>query len=166
MLGSGLGVLAMSGLPARCLPAVDLPLTLRVLAVALVPAAGLILASTPLAETNPRARSAPSGRSAVLWRTLTGAHGRYCSQGKARGGCPTILLERDQKAKETLICESIALLRTRQKMKRSETCASEGEARIDDSSGGSLQTIEDGSDFPIGISPRRLPSLAAMRQPD
>jgi hypothetical protein len=103
MPGSGLGVLAMSGLPPRRLPAADLPLTLRVLAVALVPAAGLILASTPLAETNPRAWSAPSGRSAVLWRTLSGAHGRYCSQGKARGGCPTILLERDQKAKETLI---------------------------------------------------------------
>jgi len=33
MAGSGLGVLAMSGLPPRRLPAVDLPLTVRVLAV-------------------------------------------------------------------------------------------------------------------------------------
>ncbi len=85
MPGFGLGVLAMSGLPPRRLPTVDLPPALRLLAVALVPASRLILPPTPLAETNPRARSAPSGRSAVFSRTLSGAHGRYCSQGKSSG---------------------------------------------------------------------------------
>src|SRR5262249_44929486 len=67
------------------LPAADLPLALRVLAVALVPAPRLVLAPAPLAETDPRARSAPTGRSAGLWRTLTGAHGRYRSQGNSSG---------------------------------------------------------------------------------
>ena len=85
MPGSGRGVLAMSGLPSRRLPAADLPLAMRVLAVALVPAPRLVLPPTPLAEANPRARSAPSGRSAGLWRTLTDAHGRYHSQGKSSG---------------------------------------------------------------------------------
>ena len=85
MPGSGLAALAMSGLPTRRLPAVNLSLKLGVLAVALVPPAGLVLASTPLEETNPRARSSSSGRSAGLWRTLTGAHGRGHSQGKSSG---------------------------------------------------------------------------------
>lgn len=85
MPGSGLGVLAMSGLPPRRLPAADLPLALRVLAVALVPTPRAVLAPTPLAETDPWARSAPSGRRTVLWGTLTGAHGRYCSQGNSSG---------------------------------------------------------------------------------
>ena len=39
----------------------------------------------------------------------------------------------------------------RQRTKRLEKSASEGDTRIDDYSGGSLQTIETGSDFPIGI---------------
>jgi hypothetical protein len=106
--GSGLVVLAMSGLPPRRLPAADLPLALRVLAVALVPAPRAVRAPAPLAETDPRARAAPSGRSAVICRTLTGAHGRYCSQGEARGGCPTILLERHQNTKATLPRQSNA----------------------------------------------------------
>lgn len=85
MPGPGPGVLAISGLPPCRQPAADLPLAMRVLAVALVPAPGLVLAPAPLAETHPRARSAPSGRRAGLWRTLTGAHGRYCSQGNGSG---------------------------------------------------------------------------------
>jgi hypothetical protein len=36
--GFGKGILAMLSLPPRCLPAVDLPLTFRLLAVPLVPA--------------------------------------------------------------------------------------------------------------------------------
>ena len=59
MPGFGFGVLAMSGLPLRRLPTMDLPLAFRLLAVALVPAPRLILAPTPLAEANPWARSAP-----------------------------------------------------------------------------------------------------------
>lgn len=78
--GFGLDVLAMSGLPPRRLPAADFPLALRVLAVALVPTPRPVLAPTSLAETDPRARSAPSDRTAGLWRTLTGAHGRWPSR--------------------------------------------------------------------------------------
>jgi hypothetical protein len=74
--GFDVGVLAMSGLPPRRLPAVDLPPAFRILAVALVPTPRLILAPTTFAQAIPRARSAPSGRAAVLSRTLTSAHGR------------------------------------------------------------------------------------------
>jgi hypothetical protein len=41
---------------------------------------------------------------------------------------------------------------TRQRTKRLEKSASEGDTRIVGNSGGCLQTIETGSDFPIGIS--------------
>ncbi len=39
----------------------------------------------------------------------------------------------------------------KQRTKRFEKSASEGDMRIHGNSGGSLQTIETGSDFPIGI---------------
>src|SRR5262245_9942779 len=41
---------------------------------------------------------------------------------------------------------------TRQRTKRLEKSASEGDTRIDDRSGGSPLTIEPGSDFPLGIT--------------
>ena len=47
--GFGLGGLAMFGLPSRRLPASDLPPAFRILAIALVPAPGLVLAPTPFA---------------------------------------------------------------------------------------------------------------------
>ena len=40
---------------------------------------------------------------------------------------------------------------TRQRTKRLEKSASEGDTRIDDNSGGSPLTIEIGAEFPIGI---------------
>jgi hypothetical protein len=83
--GFDVGVLAMSGLPLRRLPASDLPLALRILTVALIPTPRLVLAPTPFAQADPWARSAPSGRTAVLSRTLTSAHGRCFSQGKSSG---------------------------------------------------------------------------------
>jgi hypothetical protein len=119
MPGFGLGVLAMSGLPPRRLPAAHFPLALRVLAVALVPAPRVVLAPAPLAETDPRARPAPSGRSAVLCRTLTGAHGRYCSQGDSSGRMSDHPPRALSKAKETLPRQSIAFRGTRQRMRRS-----------------------------------------------
>jgi hypothetical protein len=75
VLGSGEGVLAMSGLPTRRLPASDFSLALWLLAVALVPAPRLVLASTPFAEAGPRAWSPRSGPTAVLSRNVAGAHG-------------------------------------------------------------------------------------------
>jgi hypothetical protein len=83
--GLDVGVLAMSSLPLRRLPASDLPLAVRILAVALVPPPRLVLVPTAFAEANPWARSAPSGRTAVRSRTLTNAHGRCFSQGKSSG---------------------------------------------------------------------------------
>ena len=83
--GFDVGVLAMSGLALRRLPASDLPLAVWILAVALVPTPRLVLVPTAFAQADPRARSAPSGRTAVRSRTLTSAHGRCFSQGKSSG---------------------------------------------------------------------------------
>ncbi len=47
--GFGKDVLAMSGLPPRRQPPADLPAAFRILAIALVPAPGLVLAPTPFA---------------------------------------------------------------------------------------------------------------------
>jgi len=44
---------------------------------------------------------------------------------------------------------------TRQRTKRLEKSASEGDTRIDDNSGGSPLTIEIGAEFPIGITARK-----------
>jgi hypothetical protein len=60
MLPDG-AILAVLGLAPRRLPTTDLPLTLRVVTVALVPTPGQVLAITPFAQANPWARSTPSG---------------------------------------------------------------------------------------------------------
>ncbi len=85
MLGFDAGILATFGLAASRLPALDLPLAFRVLAVALVPASWLILASAPFAQADPWAGSAPSGQMAVALRTVKGAYGSGNSQGKSSG---------------------------------------------------------------------------------
>src|SRR5262249_39637043 len=76
VLGLDAGVLAPFGLAACRLPAPDLSPAVRVLAVALVPASRLVLASASLAQTDPPPRSAPSGFTTVLCLNLRGAHGR------------------------------------------------------------------------------------------
>ena len=83
--GFGTGILAMLGLSPRRLPAADLPLAFRVLAVALVPTPRLVLSSTPFAQANPWPWSAPSGPMAALPLNVIGAHGRCFSQGKELG---------------------------------------------------------------------------------
>jgi hypothetical protein len=90
----GLGGRSTFGLPPRRLPAADLPQTLRILSVALVPAPRLVLAAAPFAQADPRARSSRSGQTAVCCFNLAGAHGRSVSQGKARGECASVLLGR------------------------------------------------------------------------
>jgi hypothetical protein len=55
---------------------------------------------------------------------------------------------------------------TRQRTKRLEKSASEGDTRIDDYSGGSLQTIETGSDLPIGIKTSSLPPRGRPAVPE
>ena len=79
------------GLPLCCLPATDLPLTFRILAVTLVPAPRLVLLSAPLAQAPPRPRVASSGMTTTLCFILTGAHGSDASQGIARGERATVL---------------------------------------------------------------------------
>ena len=76
LLGFDAGIPPPFGLAASRLPALEFPLALRVLAVALVPASGLVLASASFAQAEPRTRSAPSGQTTALWLKLRGAHGR------------------------------------------------------------------------------------------
>jgi hypothetical protein len=80
-----LGVLAMFGLPSCRLPATDLPLTLRLLAVALVPTPRLVLVRASFAQTHPRARPATPGQTAAFALNVVDAHGRVLSQGKSSG---------------------------------------------------------------------------------
>jgi hypothetical protein len=96
MLCSDVGILATLGLAPRRLPATNVPQTLGRLAVALVPAPCLVLVTASLTQAISDARSARSGPTAMISRTLTSAHGRTCSQGKARGECANILSERNQ----------------------------------------------------------------------
>jgi hypothetical protein len=87
MLESDHDVLAMFGLPPGRLPAMNLLPAFRVLAVALVPASGLVYASAFVAHAEPRARSPRSGQTAVSVSNVDRAHGSGNSQGKARGEC-------------------------------------------------------------------------------
>jgi hypothetical protein len=75
VLGLGRIILASSRLPPRRLPAAEFPPAFGVLAVTLVPAPRLILLPTPFAQTDPQPRSSRTGMAAVLWLTMTAAHG-------------------------------------------------------------------------------------------
>jgi hypothetical protein len=87
MLGFDAIVPTVFSLAASRLPASDMPQAFRGLAVALVPASWLVLASASLAKASPRARSPRSGQTTVSVRTVESAHGSGNSQGKARGEC-------------------------------------------------------------------------------
>jgi len=87
MLGLDAGILTTFSLTAGRQPAADLPQAFRVLAVALVPATWLVLASAAFAQADSRARSPRSGQTAVPVSNVDGAHGSRNSQGKARGEC-------------------------------------------------------------------------------
>jgi hypothetical protein len=87
MLCSDAFVPATLSLTASRLPAADVPQAFRILAVALVPASWLILASASFAKASPWARSPRSGQTAVSVSTVEAAHGSGNSQGKARGEC-------------------------------------------------------------------------------
>jgi hypothetical protein len=77
MLSFGLGIQPPPGLPPRCLPAANLPLTFRILAVTLVPTPRRVLPAAPFAQTNPRPRTASTGTTTALWFILAGAHGSH-----------------------------------------------------------------------------------------
>jgi hypothetical protein len=95
-------ILTMSGLPPRGMPAPDLPLAFRLLAVTLVPRARLINASAPLAQADAWARSTPSGQRAVRSFNVVGAHGRCFlpreSSGRMRQHSPRALSKHEPNA--------------------------------------------------------------------
>lgn len=74
-------VLTSSGLPPRRLPASDQAQAFGVLAVTLVGAPWLVLASTALAQTEPR----PWSSAAAVWLMMRMAHGSAFSQGQPGG---------------------------------------------------------------------------------
>ena len=75
MLGFGLGIQPALGLPPRCLPAANLPLAFRILAVTLVPTPRLVLLSAAFAQAKPHPRAASTGTTTALWFMVAGAHG-------------------------------------------------------------------------------------------
>jgi hypothetical protein len=78
VLSFGCGIQAASGLPLRRLPAADLPLAFRILAVTLVPTPRLVLPSAAFAQAQPRARAASTGTTTAVWFIVAGAHGSRC----------------------------------------------------------------------------------------
>jgi hypothetical protein len=87
MAGLDADVPATPGLSTSSLPALDLPLAFRILAVALGPASRLVRVLTTFAQAAPPARLTCPGQTTVFSRTVEGAHGSGYSQGKARGEC-------------------------------------------------------------------------------
>jgi hypothetical protein len=77
VLGFAWGVPATIGLAPGGLPAADLALALRILAVTLVPTPRLVLAPAPIAQAFSPARSARCGPRTVLSRTLVRAQRRF-----------------------------------------------------------------------------------------
>jgi hypothetical protein len=94
MLGFGRLVLTPFGLPPRRLPAPQQTQAFGVLAVTLVWASRLILASAAFAQASPRPRSSRSGMATALWLMIMAAHGSAISQGIARGKRVIVLLGR------------------------------------------------------------------------
>jgi hypothetical protein len=94
MLGFDRIVLTPFGLPPRRLPAPQQTQAFGLLAVTLVRAPRLVLASTAFAQANPRPRSSRTGRAAAFWIMIMVAHGSAISQGTARGKRANVLLGR------------------------------------------------------------------------
>jgi len=101
VLGFDIVILATFGLAPRRLPATNAPQALRILAVALVPVPCLIPTTAPFTQAFSDARPACSGPAVMISRNLASAHGRSCSQGKARGECANTLSERQQNTNQT-----------------------------------------------------------------
>jgi hypothetical protein len=91
MLGFGLGIQPALGLPPCCLPAANLPLAFRILAVTLVPTPRLVLPSAAFAQANPHPRAASTGTSTALWFIVAGAHGSHHLPRDSPGRRATVL---------------------------------------------------------------------------
>ena len=83
VLGFDRFIQATPGLPLGRLPALDLPQTLGVLAVTLVPTPWQVLLATAFAQANPGPRSSRTGTATAIWTTITATHGSVISQGPA-----------------------------------------------------------------------------------
>jgi hypothetical protein len=118
MLGFGGGGLATFSLSPRRQPAVDLSPAFQVLAVALVPTSRVVLATALFVDAGSLARAARSGFGTAFFFNVVVAHGRFGSQGKARGECANILPGRYQSSNKTLAYQSIVFSRTRHRDKR------------------------------------------------
>ena len=68
------------GLTLACLPPMNQPQALGILAIPLVPTVRLKVPTAPLAQTNPRREAMPPGGTTRLWIRLRGTHGRCYSQ--------------------------------------------------------------------------------------
>jgi hypothetical protein len=110
-------ILTMSGLSPCRLPTVDLSPAFRILAVALVPGPRHVLASAPFAQADPRPRPARSSGTMGRCLTVTGAHGRLVSQGKARGECASVLPERYPRRERNAYLSVYGLRRNKTKKK-------------------------------------------------
>lgn len=84
----GGGIQATAGLSLGCLPAAHLPLTVRLLAVPLVPTPRLVLPSAAFAQADTRPGAARSGTARGLWLIVVAAHGsRYLPRDSSGGTC-------------------------------------------------------------------------------
>jgi len=109
VLGFDVVILATCSLPLCRQPAADFSQAFRVLAVSLVPAPRLVLASAIFVQTGARARAALSGLGTALYFNVVVAHGRSISQRQARGECVTTLPGRYQNANKTIAYQSKAV---------------------------------------------------------
>ena len=89
----GVGLTTFSLSPCRQ-PAVDLSQAFRILTVALVPTTRVVLATALFVDASSLAWAALSGFGTGFFFNVVVAHGRFGSQGKARGECVNILPER------------------------------------------------------------------------
>ncbi len=148
--GFGKVILAMLSLAPGRLPAVDLPLTFRLLAVTLVPAPWLVLTPALFAQALPRTRPARSGLGTAFSLTLVGAHGRNCSQGKSSGRMRQHSLRAlsNHKPHGCLPVYRVPANKT-EKETNSEICV-EGDARMGAHSGVSLEMLKTAAEFLLG----------------
>jgi hypothetical protein len=102
------GIATASSLSLRRLPAADLPLAVRILAITLVPTAWLVLSSAAFAQTDPGARSSWPGTARALWFKVAGAHGstHYLPRDSPGGTCHRSSRALVQIGNDTGACQS------------------------------------------------------------
>ena len=123
MARSNRDILAMHGLAPRRLPTADLPLTVWVVTVTLVPTRRQILTITPLAQARPQSRSTRSRRAPASYFNVRGAHGSCNSQGESPRRMHPFSSGAYQHTHEALTRRSPLFPGTRRRSKRLQVCA-------------------------------------------